>query len=65
MNLYIVSASGIKPDDGKAWELATELVLLELELLETATAIRMTRLIRITKINNLTTLLEALPAKKG
>ena len=62
---HIQCASGIEPDDDKAWELATELVLLELELLETATGVTMTRLMRIKKINNLTILLEALPAKKG
>ena len=50
---HIQYALGQKPDDDKAWELATELVLLEIELLATATGVEMTQLMKIKKINNM------------
>lgn len=62
---HIQCASGIKPDDEKAWELARELVLLEFELLATATGVTMTQLMRMKKINDLDDFAVGAARKKG
>lgn len=62
---HIQCVLGQKPDDDKAWELATELVLLEIELLATATGVEMTQLMRMKKINDLDDFAGGAAHKKG
>jgi len=60
---HVQCASGTEPDE-KAWELARELVVLEVELWSEATGVRITRLMKIKTINNLMSLLDARPARR-
>lgn len=50
---HIQCASGVEPDDEKAWELASELVLLEFELLADARGVTTTQLMKIKRVTDL------------
>lgn len=59
---HVQCTSGAEFDKEKASELASELVLLEVELWSDATGVRMTRLMKIKPISKLMSLLRARPA---
>ena len=62
---HIQCASGIGPDDEKAWELAHELVVTEVELLADARDVTTTRLMKTKRITDLDDSAGGTARKKG